>query len=183
VTAALPTLFPPGEWGLSRVSAHWFRTHAADPVGLALFERHYSAHRYRDGRVGRQFGPPGEKTTLITAEGDAVWLWHNALRPRLDGQQGVMCSLFRNEGNVRSSLLIREAMDVAWVRWPGARLFTYVDAGKVRSANPGCCFKKAGWRRCGVSASGKIRLEACPAAFGSGRPFAPEDVSVHRRTP
>ena len=37
---------------------------------------------------------------------------------------------------------------LAWERWPGERLFTYVDPNKVRSFNPGYCFLRAGWDRC-----------------------------------
>ena len=77
-----------------------------------------------------------------------------------DGQPGVYCPVFRNEGPVRSSDLIRAAMELAWFRWPGERLFTYVDPGLVRSTNPGYCFLMAGWRKCGRSGRGLVLLEA-----------------------
>lgn len=38
------------------------------------------------------------------------------------------------------------------------RLFTYVEPGKIRSTNPGYCFKKAGWRACGRNKTGKLVL-------------------------
>jgi hypothetical protein len=82
-----------------------------------------------------------------------------------DGQRGVMCSVFRNEGAHRSSDLIREACELAWQRWPGARLFTYVADAKVRSTNPGYCFQVAGWRKCGRNKDGRLTiLELLPPA-------------------
>ncbi|MGP2435463.1 hypothetical protein ACTUQ0_14750, partial [Listeria monocytogenes] len=62
-----------------------------------------------------------------------------------------------------SSLLIQSAMQMAWQRWPGQRLYTYVNPRKVASANPGYCFKQAGWRLCGITKSRKLLvLEFCP---------------------
>jgi hypothetical protein len=54
--------------------------------------------------------------------------------------------------------LIQEATQLAWQRWPGQRLYTYVNPRKVRSTNPGCCFLKAGWRRCGVTKHNKLLI-------------------------
>jgi hypothetical protein len=47
---------------------------------------------------------------------------------------------------------------LAWQRWPGKRLFTYVWDAKVKSANPGYCFKKAGWQHCGRNADGRLTI-------------------------
>lgn len=70
---------------------------------------------------------------------------------------------FRNEGAVRSSTLIREAMALAWSRWPGMRLFTFVDPREVASTNPGYCFLQAGWKRlAGATRRGLRVLEALP---------------------
>jgi hypothetical protein len=75
----------------------------------------------------------------------------------------VTCAIFRNEGAGRSSDLILEAMRAAWVRWPGERLYTYVNPRRVRSANPGYCFKAAGWQLCGITKTRKLLiLEALP---------------------
>jgi len=63
-----------------------------------------------------------------------------------DDQRGINCAIFRNEGAGLSSWLIREADALADTRWPGERHYTYVDPRKVRSGNPGFCFKQAGWR-------------------------------------
>lgn len=133
-----------------RASEHWCHVRDGDSRARAMFERHYSCYRYRDGRVVRRFVGPGEYIALMTLAEDALFVWRK-FRPA-DGQQGVNCAVFRNEGRVRSSTLILEAEDIAWRRWPGVRFYTYVDAGAVASRNPGYCFKMAGWRVCGRTA-------------------------------
>jgi DNA modification methylase len=124
---------------------------------LALYDRHYSA---RDCANRTQFVGPGEKMVLLTAKRDALFAWRKFIDD--SGQQGVNCAVFRNEGKLLASDLIKEAMAIAWLRWPDARLYTYVDADEVRSANPGCCFKMAGWKQCGETKGGLLILEALP---------------------
>ena len=51
---------------------------------------------------------------------------------------------------MKSSRLILAAEVWAWARWPGERLYTYVDTRRVRSTNPGYCYLAAEWRKCGV---------------------------------
>jgi hypothetical protein len=155
-----PSLFTPGEEGLPRVSPSWCQSRDGDPHGLFLYERHYSAPRYKDGRVRRLFVGPGEKTVLVSPAGDALFVWRK-FRSRAQ-EAGINCAVFRNEGPTRSSALIREAMAIAWQRWPYERLYTYVDPRKIQSANPGYCFLKANWRRCGRTRSGLLILEALP---------------------
>jgi hypothetical protein len=74
----------------------------------------------------------------------------------------VNCAVFRNEGSSegRSSDLIRAAVQIARERWGHERLYTYVNPGKVRrKRDPGRCFLRAGFRRCGVTKSGLLILE------------------------
>jgi len=145
------------------IDGAWLSSHHADPRAVALYLRHYSARRYRDGRPRRQFCPPGEKMVLLTQDCRAVFVWHRPALERRSGQVGVCCTLFRNEGDRLSSDLVREADDLAWARWPGERHFTYVADGRIRSVNPGFCFKKAGWRVCGRNADGRLTvLERLP---------------------
>jgi hypothetical protein len=135
-------------------SSYWRPIIDGDSTARALADRHYSRKT-----VGAPlFVGPGKKLVLLGADGKALFVWRQSIY-RLDGQKGVECTIFRNEGPRLSSELICEAMEVAWQVWPGARLFTYVDASKIRSKNPGCCFKKAGWRRCGKSKGGLVVLE------------------------
>ncbi|WP_125206349.1 hypothetical protein [Capsulimonas corticalis] len=96
--------------------------------------------------------------TLITATGDALFVWRSE-EFRKDDQWGVECSVFRNEGSVQSSLMIREAVEAAVVKWKPQRFFTFVNAEKVQSANPGYCFKMAGWSFCGFTKAGLHILE------------------------
>lgn len=147
----------------------WQVRTAGDRQGLALFERHYSCRPLRSGRVRTQFAGPGEKLVLVTARGDAMLVWLKQ-RYRMDRQNGVCCAVFRNEGRCLSSALVRSGMNLAWRRWPGERLFTYVDAGRVRSRNPGYCFLRAGWRRCGRSKGGLLLLEVPEAEPLGGNP-------------
>lgn len=60
--------------------------------------------------------------------------------------------LFRNLGAGLSSELIRSATEATYAAWierygalPEERLRTEVDTRRVRSANPGYCYKMAGW--------------------------------------
>lgn len=146
LNAALP--YRPVEIGRSRVSEHWCLTRDGDPQAVELFRRHYScqdpAKKLLGGNYSR-FAGQGQPLVLIDTEAQALFVWRKEAF-RLDDQSGVCCSVFRNEGPVRSSDLIREAMVLAWERWPGERLFTFVDETKIRPCSmPGRCFKKAGW--------------------------------------
>ena len=135
----------------------WYLTKDGDLTCLALYERHYSARRYADGRRRTQFIGPGQVVALRTGDGDAVFVWRKFIDD--SGQDGVNCAVFRNESNHRSSTLIRQADAIADYCWPGERHYTYVGPKAVRSSNPGFCFMASGWRRCGATKSGLIVLE------------------------
>jgi len=131
--------------GLNR----WYPIKDGNEAAYNLMSRHYSFNAYADGR--RQdlsyrnrhlFVGPGEKLVLMTSDSQALFVWRKFIDA--SGQQGVNCAVFRNEGPHLSSDLILEAEQLAWRRWPGERLYTYV-APKNVSANPGYCFKCAGW--------------------------------------
>jgi hypothetical protein len=138
---------------------HWFAVSKADPRARAMYLRHYSSggrrHRHRD--VLRPITGPGETMVLLTQDCLALFAWYRGIVAN-GAQQGVMCSIFRNEGPVLSSVLVEEACQLAWRRWPGERLFTYVWDSKVRSVNPGYCFKRAGWKACGRNADGRLTI-------------------------
>lgn len=142
----------------------WLRVKDGDARARALYRRHYSRHIYRDGRNPAQFVGPGEHIVLLTPECDALFIWRKFKDG--SGQQGVNCACFRNEGPRLSSQLIVEACDIAWRRWPGERLYTYVNASAIASPNPGYCFKVAGWRFCGRT---KGNLDILSIAFQPGR--------------
>jgi hypothetical protein len=119
-----------------------------------LADRHYSR-----GKIGdKQFVGPGESLTLRDADGKVVFVWLKS-KIRDDNQTGINCTIFRNESDRKSSEIILEAERFALSKWSLIRAFTYIDAKAIRSKNPGYCFKKAGWKVCGKSKSGKILLE------------------------
>ena len=139
------------------IGEYWAQARDGDRRALGLFQRHYSFRQYHTGwHPRRTFIGPGEKMVLLTPGCDALFVWQYSTIYRSDPQQGVRCSVFRNEGRVLSYLLILEACEWAWSKWPGQRLFTYVNPGKIRSVNPGYCFLKAGWERCGINKSGEL---------------------------
>lgn len=138
----------------------WTAVRDGDDVARALFDGHYSRSHYRDNRHPRLFVGPGEKTVLLTADLSALFVWrrfHDA-----SGQQGVNCAVFRRlpTCSIQASALILDAERWAARRWPGQRLYTYVDAHKVQSPNPGYCFKQAGWQFCGITQRHQLHILA-----------------------
>jgi hypothetical protein len=147
------------------IDGYWLTVKDGDPGAFDIMRRHYTFHPYRDNRrlVGRNrrlFVGPGGKMVLVTIDFRALFVWRKFISD--DGQEGVNCAMFRNESSILSSSLILAAEAMAWLRWPGERLYTYVNPRKIRSTNPGFCFIKAGWRKCGASADGLVILEKIP---------------------
>lgn len=96
----------------------WRLSHKADPVAVALADRHYS----RRGRcVGsKQIGTPARQLVLVSQDGDALWetrwpkgdkVWH-----RWPG--AWICGYFRNESPDLASELIRQAVAATRWKWP-----------------------------------------------------------------
>lgn len=145
---------------LPRVSRFWYASMDGDERARALFDRHYSRRHYRDGRRPKLFAGPGEKLVLVTANYDALFVWRKFIDDAIPKQNGVNCAVFRNESDLLSSYLIRNAEEIAHKRWPGERLYTYVNGDKIKSSNPGFCFIMADWRPCGYTKGGLRILEA-----------------------
>lgn len=126
----------------------WYSVPDGTVDAAAMYHRHYSYVKYRP-KAPKLFCGPGQKMILMTPERGALFVWRKFIDK--SGQQGVNCAIFRNERPdlYRSSELILEAEKLAWERWPGERLYTYVNAKKIQSSNPGYCFQVAGWRKCG----------------------------------
>ena len=164
---------------------YWVATHDADPCVVTLYERHYSADPAKNGHHRSGISGPSERMVLLATDGRALWVWRLMLPPTerisklaqpdkrrarkglavgedtssyFGEQYGVMCSVFRNESEILSSTLIREAVELAWGRWPGQRLFTYVWDNRVRSPNPGYCYKVAGFRFCGRTKDSRLSI-------------------------
>lgn len=143
----------------------WVEVKDGDSTAEGLHMRHYSRHAYKRVKRGLIVGP-GFKLVLIWHDASALFAWRKE-RFRADGQAGVNCAVFRNEGAALSSDLIRAADVIADRRWPGERHFTFVDAQvtaarRSRHAQPGACFIHADWRVCGETAKGLTILERPP---------------------
>lgn len=110
--------------------------------------------------------PPGQTIVLLEKHTErAVFGWWrpdpaSGLRA-MNNLDGWTCTIFRNESTVRSSDLIKDAErvfeELALDIGPDG-LLTYVWDKRVRSTNPGFCFKCAGWRAIGRSADRRKTL-------------------------
>ena len=128
----------------------WHLSHRFDPRALPLANRHYN----RQTPDSPQFVPPGRCLVLLTKNADALWVtsWPEFAQHEWVG--AWMNSLFRNEGAGLSSELIIEAIAATRAHFgtpPSLGLVTFVDASKIRSTNPGCCYRKAGFARVGTT--------------------------------
>lgn len=152
----------------------WVQRKDGDPSCMSLFMRHYTARRNR--RLF-QFVGPGEKMVLISHCGRALFVWRKFISD--NGQTGVNCAVFRNEGAGLSSDLIRDADRSAWERWPGERLYTYVDPSKIlHKRDPGRCFLRAGWKHAGWTVRGLRILECLPSAASTARRKTPSSQGL-----
>ncbi|MEN8615412.1 hypothetical protein ABFB09_09130 [Dehalogenimonas sp. THU2] len=124
---------------------------------IALHKRHYSRREYKDGRDHKRIVGPGARMVLLSQDCRELFIWRKFIDA--SGQQGLNCSIFRNEGNRLSSEVILEAEELARQRWPTERFYTYVNSKRIKSSNAGCCFKKAGWKVCGTTKGGLVILE------------------------
>lgn len=114
------------------MSPLWYLTKDGDKSCLALYERHYSAYQYQDGRPRYQFVGPGAHIVLRTAAADAMFVWRKYIDKTIPTQTGVECAVFRNETSILSSELVRQADAIADHCWPGERHYTKVNQEKVR---------------------------------------------------
>lgn len=125
----------------------WRLANKSDPTALRVASRHYNVQT--PGR--RQLMPPGRTLVLVTTCGRAVW-GTSAQDPAFVDHAwpgAFVCSIFRNEGAGRSSELITEAVAAVRHAWgcPAAGMISFVDEAKIRSTNPGYCFRMAGFER------------------------------------
>ena len=166
--------------------AEWRLSSSSDPAALAVVDGtgrfswagpHYS----RRSPGSKTFTGVGQEIVLVTEDGTAVWA---VVRQRTPTKRGSGSSrgrtgstdekpryvwrnmLFRNLGSNLSSDLIRTAVRRTLEEWasrygelPSERLRTEVDTARIKSKNPGFCYKKAGWVAVKKVGS-KIYLEA-----------------------
>ena len=138
-------------FGLQKITKNWYLSKDGDTYARSLFKKHYSYRAYKDGRTPKLFVGPGQKMVLVMEGGLFVW------RKYISNQEGINCAVFRNETKLKSSELILEAELASNIKWEHPiRLFTFVNKSKVKSKNAGYCFKKAGWKTCGITKWNKL---------------------------
>lgn len=140
---------------------NWLLSNRADPIARQIADRHYNRQK-----IGSpQFVPPGRCLVLRTETGDAFWVtsFPFAQYVKHAWAGAWMCSAFRNEGEILSSTLIKEA--VAATRWkygdpPPQGMVTFVDTKKTRhKRDPGRCYRKAGFKLVGYTKAGLVALQ------------------------
>jgi hypothetical protein len=150
------------------------------PVAAKIADGHYS--RRKPGTP--QFMPPGQTLILLSDAADAIFGWWRpqpGTVPSMNGLDGWTCTIFRNTGPTLSSTMILEAERILLDRYdigPDG-LMTYVWDKKVRSTNPGYCFKRAGYRAVGRSADGRKTLLR---KYPNGRSVGRDEQTLRLRT-
>ena len=154
------------------MTAQWVLSSSSDRRALDIVDgvgKHAGKgpHYSRRTPGSKTFTGVGQEIVLVTDDGNAVWA---VVRQRTPSARGTGASrgrtgatdaapryiwrnmLFRNLGAGRSSDLIRSALEMTYAEWvkrygsiPSERLRTEIGIRQVRSTNPGCCYKKAGW--------------------------------------
>jgi len=150
----------------------WLLSSSSDPRALQVVDGtnqfdgagpHYS----RRTPGSKTFTGVGQEIVLVSECGRAVWACVRQKTPSARGTGGSRGRdgtpdpnsryiwrnmLFRNLGAGLSSDLIRSATDETYSRWierygelPAERLRTEIGINEIRSSNPGCCYRKAGW--------------------------------------
>jgi hypothetical protein len=150
----------------------WLLSSSSDPRALAVVDgtgefAAHGPHYSRRTPGSRTFTGVGQEIVLVHESGRAVWA---CVRQKTPAARGTGSSrgrggeadtrsryiwrnmLFRNLGAGLSSDLIRAALAATYEQWrlrygelPPERLRTEVGLREVRSANPGYCYKMAGW--------------------------------------
>lgn len=123
----------------SLIDESWIEIKDGDPRAVALYKHHYSARKGKVDWLRYGFSGKGESMILLTLDCKALFGWR-----KVEGE-GINCFVFRNEGNILSSKLIKEACELALNRWGDMRIYTYVNPREVNG--DGACFKYAGWKK------------------------------------
>ena len=139
----------------------WRMTWKSDPAALAIADRHYS--RQKPGT--KQFTQNCQNLVLIRSNALWVTAFPKAEHVKHQWAGAWMNSFFRNEGDERSSDLIRAAVAITrFVRGtpPALGMLTFVDPKhvpptKVRGEDVyGYCYRKAGFHLVGFSKTKRL---------------------------
>lgn len=142
------------------------RVRPTEPAILELVQNHYShrANIKARPRTAKTSKTWWSNAKLIVFSDSArtfvfAWQWPRA-EFRADKQEGFNNTLFHRSERCPylASEIILAAERAAVAEWGSSRAYTYVDPGEV-SANPGYCYKQAGWKFVKIANSGKHLLE------------------------
>jgi hypothetical protein len=126
---------------------YWRKSDQYDPMVIPLADRHYS----RKTVGAPKFVAPGRAIVLTTPLHDAAWVttWPLAKYTKHAWAGAWINSFFRNEGQILSSSLIREAVSLTRGKWmvaPELGMITFIDTRYVRrKRDPGRCYRRAGF--------------------------------------
>ena len=145
----------------------WYKSNRADKQVVPLADRHYNRQK-----IGSpQFVPPGRCLVLKTQVVDAFWVtsWPYAEYVKHAWPGAWICSAFRNESDVLSSMLIRDAVAATLAFYgdpPSLGMVTFVNTKKVRKKRDwGRCYLRAGFQNAGKTKGGLIALQLLPEAM------------------
>jgi hypothetical protein len=137
--------------------AAWLLSHKFDVIGARLADGHYSRRT-----VGSpQFMPPGETLVFVSDDKLSVFGWWrpHANNPTghvgRNGLNGWTCSIYRHtehDGDNTASPFILDAERLLATSGRGCGpdgMLSYIWPAKIKSVNPGYCFKVAGWHTAG----------------------------------
>jgi hypothetical protein len=143
----------------------WRLSHRFDPDALPLADRHYNRQKIGSN----QFVPPGRCLVLLSGNPpDALWVtsWPFAQYVKHAWAGAWVCSCFRNEGDVLSSELIKQAVAATRAIYgspPEQGFISFVDSKKTRhKRDPGRCYRKAGWKHVGYTKGGLYAFQLLP---------------------
>ena len=164
--------------GSGKVTMYWNISNRADQTVVPIADKHYNRQK-----VGSpQFVPPGRCLVLKMKDPYpphgviAFWVtsYPYAEYVKHSWAGALVCSAFRNEGSILSSLLIKQALSATRWRYPDLPelgMVTFVDASKVRKKrDPGRCFLRAGFKSVGKTKGGLHAFQLLPNEFPLASP-------------
>lgn len=119
------------------------------------------ANRYgEDGKPITRIEDMPPSRSVICPIRYVAWQWPKP-GMRKDGQEGFNNTLFHRSERCpyQASDIVLAAEKAVVQHWGENRAYTYVDPEKIQSANPGYCYKVAGWSFVKLSKSKKPLLE------------------------
>jgi hypothetical protein len=148
----------------------WCISNRADPSAVRLADKHYN--RQKPGTL--QFVPPGSCLVLLTDDAKALWVTSAPIAKYVKhAWAGAwICSIFRSEGVMQASGLIRAAVAATLFYYdkpPDMGMVSFIDRSKVRPIMVRGCktwgwtWKKAGFNEVGETKGGLLVVQLKPS--------------------